>query len=120
MIHPGHCCSLVDTAVVGRVESAAGLAALGPNTAVFAGICQIFSFLTTATTASVARLAGQRAPTGRFVSAALVIAASLGAACTLGIQFAHVHVLRAMSVTPEMMPLAGAYLRARAFSLPRC
>ena len=111
-------CSLVDTAVVGRVEQAAGLAALGPNTAIFGGICQIFSFLTTATTASVARLAGQKAPTGRYVSAALVIAVCLGATCTLGMQFGYVGVLEAMSVSPEMIPLAGAYLRARAFSLP--
>ena len=79
--------------MVGRVGQAAGLAALGPNTAIFGGICQIFSFLTTATTASVARLAGQKTPTGRYVSAALLIAVSLGAACTLGLNLGYVGVL---------------------------
>ena len=79
--------------MVGRVGRAAGLAALGPNTAIYGGICQIFSFLTTATTASVARLAGQKTPTGRYVSAALLIAVSLGAACTLGLNLGYVGVL---------------------------
>ena len=46
--------SLVDTAVVGR-HGSTSLAALGPNTAVFQIVFQIFSFLSITTTGMVAR-----------------------------------------------------------------
>ena len=46
--------SLVDTACVGQVSSI-GLAALGPNTAVFGFVSMVFQFFTVSTTAMVSR-----------------------------------------------------------------
>ena len=111
-------CSLVDTAVVGNAGQATGLAALGPNTAIFGCVAQLFSFLTTATTASVARLAGQRVPTGRYVSAALIIALVLGLVCFAALNLGAELALASMSVPPNLSPIAAEYLRVRAASVP--
>ena len=71
--------SLVDTACVGQVSSI-GLAALGPNTTIFMFVGMVFMFLTTATTALVARAhdKGERKEVGRAVSDALLLAVTLG------------------------------------------
>lgn len=111
-------CSLVDTAVVGNAGQATGLAALGPNTAIFGCVAQLFSFLTTATTASVARLAGQRVPTGRYVSAALIIALVLGLVCFAALNLGAELAVASMSVPPNLAPVAAEYLRVRAASVP--
>ena len=92
--------------MVGNAGQATGLAALGPNTAIFGCVAQLFSFLTSATTASVARLAGQRVPTGRYVSAALIIALVLGLVCFAALNLGAELALASMSVPPNLSPFA--------------
>ena len=113
-------CSLVDTAAVGRAEyaSSAGLAALGPNTAIFGGLNMVFSFLTTATTASVARLAGRPRETAAYVCAALRVAAGLGVLCAAALHAGALPLLAAFNVPAELAPLAAEYLKIRASCLP--
>jgi Na+-driven multidrug efflux pump len=113
-------CSLVDTAAVGRAEyaSSAGLAALGPNTAIFGGLNMVFSFLTTATTASVARLAGRPRETAAYVCAALRVAVGLGVLCAAALHAGALPLLAAFNVPLELAPLAAEYLKIRASCLP--
>lgn len=110
--------SLVDTACVGRLGSGAvGIAALGPNTAVFAGVAQLFSFLTTGTTAASARAASPE-EAGEYAAAAVPLAFALGVAVAYALQAFGDAVLAALSVGDAARPLAVDYLRARAWGAP--
>ena len=75
--------SLVDTACVGQISSV-GLAALGPNTAVFGFVSMLFQFLTTATTAMVARAysRGEVKEMSRAVCDGMLLAGLMGTIVT--------------------------------------
>ena len=119
--------SLADTLCVAVAESgcspaAAGLgvAALGPNSAVFAAVAQAFSAFTTVTVALVAR-AKARGDAKAAASAAetsLWLAAIVGAAVGLFLCcFAH-PVLVVLATPEAVFEEARAYLLVRALSLP--
>jgi len=111
--------SLVDTVCVGQL-STLDLAALGPNTAIFAFINQVFSFFTTATTGMVAfRVSrGQYADAGKMVSNALLCALVLGVTTTV-LMFGYGRSILSMFATnSELMGPALMYLCIRAVSVP--
>ena len=112
--------SLVDTAFVGQV-SAIGLAALGPNTAVFGFVSMVFQFFTVSTTAMVSRAHDDRngvAKKSRCVSDALSLALLCGAVCAAALMAFGGHILRLMHTPSELMVPARAYLTIRAAAVP--
>eukprot|EP00240_Pyramimonas_obovata_P002823 CAMPEP_0118933290 /NCGR_PEP_ID=MMETSP1169-20130426/11899_1 /TAXON_ID=36882 /ORGANISM="Pyramimonas obovata, Strain CCMP722" /LENGTH=701 /DNA_ID=CAMNT_0006876031 /DNA_START=237 /DNA_END=2342 /DNA_ORIENTATION=- len=111
--------SLVDTACVGQVSSI-GLAALGPNTTIFMFVGMIFMFLTTATTALVARAfdKGERKEVGRAVSDALTIAVTLGPLMSFIMITQSTPLFSLLNTSMELMKPAQDYLFWRALSLP--
>ncbi len=112
--------SLVDTAFVGQV-SAIGLAALGPNTAVFGFVSMVFQFFTVSTTAMVSRAHDDRndvAKKSRCVSDALSLALLCGALCAIGLIAFGGHILRLLYTPDELMAPARAYLTIRAAAVP--
>ena len=112
--------SLVDTAFVGQV-SAIGLAALGPNTAVFGFVSMVFQFFTVSTTAMVSRAHDDRndvAKKSRCVSDALSLALLCGAICAIGLIAFGGHILRLLYTPDELMAPARAYLTIRAAAVP--
>ena len=112
--------SLVDTAFVGQV-SAIGLAALGPNTAVFGFVSMVFQFFTVSTTAMVSRAHDDRndvAKKSRCVSDALSLALLCGAGSSAALMAFGGHILRLMYTPSELMVPARAYLTIRAAALP--
>lgn len=112
--------SLVDTAFVGQV-SAIGLAALGPNTAVFGFVSMVFQFFTVSTTAMVSRAHDDRndvAKKSRCVSDALSLALLCGALCAIVLIAFGGHILRLLYTPDELMAPARAYLTIRAASVP--
>jgi len=111
--------SLVDTVCVGQV-SALELAALGPNTAIFGFVSQVYSFLTTATTGLVASRIAQRQYTeaGQKVSNALVCAVVLGAVTTLTLLTCGPSILDLFATNSELRGPALQYMAIRALSIP--
>ena len=112
--------SLVDTACVGQVSSI-GLAALGPNTAVFGFVSMVFQFFTVSTTAMVSRAHDDRngvAKKSRCVSDALSLALLCGAVCAAALMAFGGHILRLMHTPSELMVPARAYLTIRAAAVP--
>mgnify|MGYP003309767449 CR=1 FL=1 len=112
--------SLVDTAFVGQV-SAIGLAALGPNTAVFGFVSMVFQFFTVSTTAMVSRAHDDRndvAKKSRCVSDALSLALLCGALCAAALMAFGGHILRLLYTPDELMAPARAYLTIRAAAVP--
>ena len=112
--------SLVDTACVGQVSSI-GLAALGPNTAVFGFVSMVFQFFTVSTTAMVSRAHDERndvAKKSRCVSDALSLALLCGAVCAAALMAFGGHILRLMYTPSELMVPARAYLTIRAAAVP--
>ena len=112
--------SLVDTAFVGQV-SAIGLAALGPNTAVFGFVSMVFQFFTVSTTAMVSRAHDDRndvAKKSRCVSDALSLALLCGALCAAALMAFGGHILRLLYTPDELMDPARAYLTIRAAAVP--
>lgn len=111
--------SLVDTACVGQVSSI-GLAALGPNTAVFGFVSMVFQFFTVSTTAMVSRAHDDRnvAKKSRCVSDALSLAALCGALTAFILTAFGKDILRLMYTPNELMVPAYAYLTIRAAAVP--
>ena len=114
--------SLVDTAFVGQV-SAIGLAALGPNTAVFGFVSMVFQFFTVSVTAMVSRARDDRNDVAkktqsRRVSDALSLALLCGAGSSAALMAFGGHILRLMYTPSEVMVPARAYLTIRAAALP--
>jgi putative MATE family efflux protein len=111
--------SLVDTACVGQV-SAIGLAALGPNTAVFGFVSMVFQFFTVSTTAMVSRAHDDRnvAKKSQNVSDALSLAALCGALMAFILTAFGKNILRLMYTPNELMVPAYAYLTIRAAAVP--
>lgn len=96
--------SLVDTACVGQISSV-GLAALGPNTAVFGFVSMLFQFLTTATTAMVARAysRGELKELSRCVGDGVLLAGLMGTVCTAILVFCSSPILGLLN-TPRCVP----------------
>jgi hypothetical protein len=89
--------SLVDTAVVGRYSSTS-LAALGPSTAVFQIVFQLFSFLSITTTGMVARACagGDNSTVRRALANSTILAVTFGGLTCLGLNLFAPAVLGAM------------------------
>mmetsp|Transcript_6408 Transcript_6408/g.16338 ORF Transcript_6408/g.16338 Transcript_6408/m.16338 type:complete len:548 (+) Transcript_6408:86-1729(+) len=111
--------SLIDTAAVGQYSSTS-LAALGPNTAVFMIVFQLFSFLSITTTGMVARAcADNDYPTVRRALAnSIILAVIFGGFTCLFLNLFSVQVLAAMGCSPDLITAAQPYLRIRAFAIP--
>ena len=111
--------SLIDTAAVGR-HGSTSLAALGPNTAVFQIVFQLFSFLSITTTGMVARACadGDGETVRRALANATFLALSFGGAVCLGLNLFAADVLRVMGCSSDLVAAATPYLRIRAFAIP--
>eukprot|EP01026_Neomeris_dumetosa_P013809 TRINITY_DN14897_c0_g1_i7.p1 TRINITY_DN14897_c0_g1~~TRINITY_DN14897_c0_g1_i7.p1 ORF type:complete len:550 (-),score=45.60 TRINITY_DN14897_c0_g1_i7:349-1971(-) len=121
--------SLVDTACVGQISSLQ-LAALGPNTAVFNLIFQVFQFLGVATSNIIAtnspwapyinsnekRVRLQKA--SRLVSHALYVAIILGILLALGLEISGRFLFVMVGANEEIIPSALQFLRIRALATP--
>ena len=111
--------SLVDTAVVGQ-HSSTSLAALGPSTAVFQIVFQLFSFLSITTTGMVARACagGDNGTVRRALANSTILAIAFGAVTCLGLNAFAPAVLRAMGCGADLVAAATPYLRIRAIAIP--
>lgn len=121
--------SVVDTACVGQVSSL-HLAALGPNTAVFTFIFQVFAFLGVTMTNIVANnsISGagdnqeekrrRKCVSERMLSYALIFAVASGVACCAALQIYGKEILMLMGAGNEYMEPAMEYLRIRALASP--
>ena len=121
--------SLVDTACVGQ-RSSAQLAALGPNTAIFNFVFQVFAFLGTGTTALIARnsLSAQgissKERRQRQQEASVVLSNSLAIALTCGIFVTSVFllfgpsILYSLGADDSVIQSALCYLKIRALASP--
>ena len=111
--------SLIDTAAVGR-HGSTSLAALGPNTAVFQIVFQLFSFLSITTTGMVARACadGDGETVRRALANSALLALGFGSAVCLGLNAFAADVLRVMGCSPDLVAAATPYLRIRAFAIP--
>lgn len=111
--------SLVDTAVVGR-HSSTSLAALGPSTAVFQIVFQLFSFLSITTTGMVARACagGDNGTVRRALANSTILAVAFGTVTCLGLNAFAPAVLSAMGCGTDLVAAATPYLRVRAFAIP--
>jgi len=121
--------SLVDSACVGR-QSTLQLAALGPNTAVFNSVFQIFSFLGVATSNFIATnslttknlssstIQQRRNAASTTLSNSLILAVILGVFATTVLQVFGGTWLAAMGTDPAVLPLAVQYLTIRAWATP--
>lgn len=121
--------TLVDSACVGR-QSTIQLAALGPNTALFNAVFQIFSFLGIATANFIATnslttenlssstIQQRRIAASTALSNSLVLAVILGILATTVLQLFGRTWLAAMGTDPVVLPLAVQYLTVRAWATP--
>ena len=111
--------SLVDTAVVGQ-HSSTSLAALGPSTAVFQIVFQLFSFLSITTTGMVARACagGDNGTVRRALANSTILAVAFGTVTCLGLNAFAPAVLSAMGCGTDLVAAATPYLRVRAFAIP--
>eukprot|EP00238_Polyblepharides_amylifera_P009432 CAMPEP_0196600256 /NCGR_PEP_ID=MMETSP1081-20130531/95282_1 /TAXON_ID=36882 /ORGANISM="Pyramimonas amylifera, Strain CCMP720" /LENGTH=640 /DNA_ID=CAMNT_0041926079 /DNA_START=652 /DNA_END=2574 /DNA_ORIENTATION=- len=111
--------SLVDTACVGQISSL-GLAALGPNTTIFGFVSMIFQFLTTATTAMVARAfdRGEKKEAGKAVSDGLLLATVFGIMSCGGLLAGSSQIFALLNTSSELLVPATSYLFWRALALP--
>jgi len=111
--------SLIDTSCVGRFGSLE-LAALGPNTALFNVVFQLFTFLGIATTGMVARAGSERDMSAmkRTLANAVVIAAGCGIVASATLLTFGVSLLGAMGVQGALLDQSLVYLRIRALAIP--
>jgi len=110
--------SLIDTACVGQTGSLQ-LAAMGPITAVFNFVFQMFTFLSIATTGMVAQAQCQGRPRAvkRVLFHALLVAVVCGSLATCLLQVLGEGLLRSMGT--EALAAAGMpYLRIRSLAVP--
>ncbi|MDA9097357.1 MATE family efflux transporter [bacterium] len=114
--------SLVDTACVGQVSSI-GLAALGPNTAVFGFVSMVFQFFSVSTTAMVSRAHSERNEIAQkiisqCVSDALSLALLCGSISTAVLLLFGRTILDMMYTPHELIRPALQYLHIRSVALP--
>ena len=115
--------TLVDSACLGRY-STIHLAAIGPNTAVFNSVFQLFTFLgvTTANTvASNLQHAGEEDSlriTRDTVGTAIILAIFLGVMTTIVLVSLGSRILHGMGTDAQVVPYALEYLNVRALGTP--
>ncbi|GMH35693.1 hypothetical protein BSKO_03561 [Bryopsis sp. KO-2023] len=121
--------SLVDTACVGQLSSVE-LAALGPNTAIFNFVFQLFTFLALSTANTIASHSIQspglsdqerehrRNFSEKIMCFSITIAAVIGTASAVSLFVAGPTLLKALGSNPEIIPFALPYLRIRALASP--
>jgi len=114
---------------VGQLSSLQ-LAALGPNTAIFNFVFQVFAFLGIVTTNMIAtnlptapdltqeERRRRRKESSKLLSQALTLATLCGVVCCGLMQANPEALLRFMGASPAMMPYAATYLRIRALASP--
>lgn len=111
--------SLIDTAFVGRI-GVQPLAGVGLSTLVLNISFSIFNFLSISTTPLLAQALHSPdtdAPS-RVLSASLIVACTLGTlSAALLLNYPH-RILAALGATPDALPFAVDYLRARAYASP--
>ena len=110
---------VVDTAVAGRVSTAA-LGALGLSVALLGAGTWVFNFLVYGTTSAVARAVGadDAVAAGRRVVHAAVVATGIGLVVATLLLVGAPTLVRAADAVPELVPPAVDYLRVRAVGLP--
>lgn len=121
--------SLVDTACVGQLSSVE-LAALGPNTAIFNFVFQLFTFLALSTANTIASNSIQapglsdkerehrRNFSEKIMCFSITIAAVIGTVAAASLFIAGPALLKALGSNPEIIPFALPYLRIRALASP--
>lgn len=111
--------SFVDTACVGRMSSME-LAAMGPNTAIYNFVLQIFTCFIVYTCGQVSKLSssGAHERVFKLVSHALVLGVITGVLVAGGLIGFSNPLLASMDTLPELMAPAASYLKIRALSLP--
>jgi len=111
--------SFIDTACVGRMSSTE-LAAMGPNTAIYNFVLQIFTCFIVYTCGQVSKLSskGQHDKVFRLVSHALILGVATGIFVAAGLIVFGNPLLAAMDTLPELIAPAASYLKIRAVSLP--
>lgn len=111
--------SFVDTACVGRMSSTE-LAAMGPNTAIYNFVLQIFTCFIVYTCGQVSKLSssGAHERVFKLVSHALVLGVITGVLVAGGLIGFSNPLLASMDTLPELMAPAASYLKIRALSLP--
>lgn len=121
--------TLVDSACLGR-QSTVQLAALGPNTAVFNSVFQLFAFLGVATANTVSSNSLQkgdlddterqtrRSAAEAMASTALVLALVLGVTATLVLLVLGPTWLQMMGTDIRVVPYAQEYMSIRALGTP--
>eukprot|EP01025_Chloroclados_australasicus_P069155 TRINITY_DN9707_c1_g1_i1.p1 TRINITY_DN9707_c1_g1~~TRINITY_DN9707_c1_g1_i1.p1 ORF type:complete len:784 (-),score=40.85 TRINITY_DN9707_c1_g1_i1:1146-3497(-) len=121
--------SLVDTACVGQTSSLQ-LAALGPNTAIFNLVFQVFQFLglvasnilamnsVDAPGISADEKMSRKSKAEKMMSHAIVAAGVMGISMTCLLQAVGPQLLAAVGTSPELMGPALSYLRIRALATP--
>ena len=112
--------TLVDSAVLGRY-STLHLAAIGPNTALFNSIFQLFAFLgvTVANTVSGTMSTGRTGVKARRTfRTAVVLGVGFGAMAIVTIHGCSRAILGYMETAEEVVPFALEYMHVRAFGSP--
>lgn len=121
--------SLVDTGCVGQLSSLQ-LASLGPNTAIFNFVFQVFTFLGVVTTNLIATNSHnapdlsneerrrRRDHSGNLLAQAMTLAAACGLMSFMAMELFSHNLLMLMGASTEMMPHALVYLRIRAVASP--
>ena len=111
--------SFVDTACVGRMSSTE-LAAMGPNTAIYNFVLQIFTCFIVYTCGQVSKLSAkaEHDKVFKLVSHALFLGVTTGCVVAAGLIGFSYPLLGSMDTLPELMAPAASYLRIRAISMP--
>merc|ERR1712176_1644146 len=111
--------SFVDTACVGKF-STIELAAMGPNTAIYNFVLQVFTCFIVYTCGQVSSLSSKGAHDQVFklISHALFLGVATGVVVAAGLIGFSTPVLASLDTLPELMAPAAAYLKIRALSLP--
>merc|ERR1712003_243321 len=111
--------SFVDTACVGKF-STIELAAMGPNTAIYNFVLQVFTCFIVYTCGQVSSLSSKGAHDQVFklISHALFLGVATGVVVAAGLIGFSTPLLASLDTLPELMAPAAAYLKIRAVSLP--
>jgi MATE family multidrug resistance protein len=111
--------SFVDTACVGKM-STLELAAMGPNTAIYNFVLQIFTCFIVYTCGQVSKLLakGSHDKIYKLISHALFLGVVTGTVVAAGLIGFSTPLLASLDTLPELMAPAASYLKIRALSLP--
>ena len=106
--------TLVDSACLGRY-STVHLAAIGPNTAIFNSLFQIFTFLGVTTANAMAQ---SEAEADSTVGMALVLACLCGIGAMVGLYMMGGRMVEMMGTDGRVVPYAVEYMMVRAVGIP--